>query len=507
MKSRITSGAYYDSVTLMNVARELSELEGIDDAAVVMGTQENRAILEASGLLTPEVASSSAADLAIAVRADDERAAGEAFSTADRLLAEGRAPGEARSHSARTLDGALKTEPGLNLALISVAGPYAGDVADEALDRGLHVMLFSDNVPLETEVALKRKAHDAGLLVMGPDCGTAILNGVPLGFANAVSWGPVGIVAASGTGLQEVSCFLSNEGVGVSQALGTGGRDVTDAVGGITFLDALEALGEDASTEIVLLVSKPPDPSVEESIRRAADGIGKPVVTVFRGASPSSANDAWTLAEAAAKTAALSRGETLDPDTAWRPTDDALLGFAKDIASARDGRQRYVRALMSGGTFASEAVVVFGNVGMTDVRANAGRGAKPLDDPLRSVGNTVVDMGADAFTVGRPHPMIDYSLRLRRLAEESRDAETAVVLLDVVLGYGANPDPASELEDAVRDASSRVAVVCSITGTERDPQVRSAVEKRLGRAGAFVMSSNEQACRLAGAVVRILGEN
>lgn len=508
LECRIKKGMYFDSVTLMNVGRDLSCMDGVDDAAVVMGTEENRNILRASGLLAPELADAAGSDLLVVVRASDAASAAAALAAVDTLLKRDRsAVGNSSTREPRSLGGALDVVPDANLALISVAGRYAGAVADEALDRGLHVMLFSDNVPLETEVALKRKAHDKGLLVMGPDCGTAIVNGSPLGFANAVSRGPVGIVAASGTGLQEISCLLSNDGVGISQALGTGSRDVNDAVGGVTFRDALLALGDDPETEVIVLVSKPPDPGVHAAVRETASKLGKPVVSVFLGAEPTSAMDARTLAGAAVKAAAVVRGEPVEDTLVVGPMYEALREFADDIASARSAGQRYLRALMSGGTFASEAVLLLARVGVPDVHANVcGKGAARLDDPLASVANTVVDMGADEFTVGRPHPMIDYSLRRKRLAAESKDPEVAVVLLDVVLGYGANPDPASELEDAVRDASSRVAVVCSITGTERDPQVRSVVERRLRRAGAVVMPSNEAACRLAGETVRTLGE-
>ncbi len=505
VECRIRKGAYFDSVTLMNVGRQLSGMDGVDDAAVVMGTEENKNILKASGLLTSELAGAAGSDLLIAVRADDAATAEAALAEVDGLLVRDRtAIDDASAREPRSLEGAVDMVPDANLALISVAGRYAGALADDALDRGLHVMLFSDNVPLDVEVSLKKKAHELGLLVMGPDCGTAIVNGAPLGFANAVSRGPVGIVAASGTGLQEVSCLLSNDGVGVSQALGTGGRDVSDAVGGVTFLDAMRALGNDPETSVLVLVSKPPDPGVVAAVRKTAAGLGKPVVSVFLGAEPSGTMDARTLAEAALKAAAVVRGEPVDVAAA-DPINDVIEEMADDIASSRGDGRRYVRALMSGGTFASEAVLLLGRMGVPDVHANvSGKGASRLEDPLTSVANTVVDMGADEFTVGRPHPMIDYSLRLKRIKAESNDPKTAVVLLDVVLGYGANLDPASELEDVVRDASSRVSVVCSITGTERDPQVRSVVETRLRRAGAVVMPSNEAACRLAGRIVLAL---
>ncbi|MBD3348630.1 MAG: acyl-CoA synthetase FdrA [Candidatus Eisenbacteria bacterium] len=512
LKTVIRSGAYADSVTLMKAARELSGMPGVDDAAVIMGTEENKAILRASGLLDESLESAGPTDMLVAVRAADGEAAAGALSAVDELLTGQRGgPDRESSRAPRSLETALAAHPELNLALISVAGRYAGGLAWEALERDLHVMIFSDNVPLETEVALKREAHEKGLIVMGPDCGTAIVNGAPLGFANVVSRGPVGIVAASGTGLQEVSCLLSESGAGISQAIGTGSRDVSDDVGGITFLDAIDALGCDADTQVIVLVSKPPDPSVHERIRRATGALDKPVVSVFLGTEPEGPYDARTLAEAAAKASDVALGGEAGADsgrgTLSRPKADERRERARGLASSVSAGRRYLRALMSGGTFASEAALVLGDMEIPDLCANVrGGGAARLEDPLRSVGNAVVDMGADEFTVGRPHPMIDYSLRVARIAEEARDPQTAVVLLDVVLGYGAHRDPASELEGVVRDVSSRVCVVCSVTGTERDPQVRSVVERRLRSAGASVMPSNEAAAGLAGEVVRMLGE-
>ncbi len=505
---RIKKGAYFDSVTLMNVARELSYMEGVADAAVVMGTDENRAILSAADLLTSEFENSSDTDLLIGVRAETDEIAEAALIAVDELLENVRGTvDDGEAFTPRSLDGALDVVPDANLALISVAGRYAGDVAARALDRGLHVMLFSDNVPLETEVELKTRAHGLGLFVMGPDCGTAIINGVPLGFANAVNRGPIGIVAASGTGLQEVSTLVSNLGSGISQAVGTGGHDVVNAVGGVTFLDGLEALADDAETEVIVLVSKPPDGEVLDRIRKKLAKIEQPVVSVFLGTEPEGPNGCRTLAEAAFRAVTVAVGR--EPDGVrglLLGGDDREAELVERIVAERSNGQRYVRALMSGGTFASEAEIVFADLGLNDVHSNVPSGrATKLDDPLRSVANTIVDLGSDEFTVGRPHPMIDYSLRVKRIAGEANDPDVAVILLDVVLGYGSNLDPASELDQVIRDAVSKVAVVCSITGTDRDPQNRRAVHEALEGAGAIIAGSNLSACRIAGLVARKLG--
>ena len=504
---QIRKGAYFDSVTLMRVGKELAGLPGVADAAIVMGTKSNRAILHSSGLLVPQFSGSGDTDLLIAVKAGTAKAAQAALAAAEGLLGKATRRTTASSEiQPASLDGALQVLPEANLALISVAGRYAGDVAMHALERGLHVMLFSDNVPLEQEIALKQFARKRGLLVMGPDCGTAIINGVPLAFANAVNRGSIGIVAAAGTGLQEVSCLISNAGAGISQAIGTGGRDVKQEVGGIMFIEALKALAKDEQTRVILLVSKPPHPQVMKRIERVTKTIRKPIVTLFVGASRKGAGPA-TLEEAALQAVALSQGQTTDAAPKQLAAGDAGLGELARREAVRIAKGRkYVRGLFSGGTFCAEAQILLRDM-LPAVYSNVPvKGVKQLRDSLVSQGNTVIDLGEDEFTVGRPHPMIDYSLRNRRILDEAADPTTAVILLDVVLGYGANPDPAAELADVLRKAGRKASVVCSITGTDQDPQNRSQVETALRRTGAIVMPSNAAACKLAGQIVLRLGQ-
>jgi FdrA protein len=500
---QIKKGAYFDSVTLMRVGKELATLPGVADAAVVMGTKSNQAILAASGLLSSQFKHAGDTDLLIAIKARTDKAAQGALAAVEALLAKATRK-SATSSEVRpvSLDGALKALPGANLAMISVTGRYAGDLAMRALESGLHVMLFSDNVSLEQEIALKQFARKRGLLVMGPDCGTAIINGVPLAFANAVNRGSIGIVAAAGTGLQEVSCIISNEGAGISQAIGTGGRDVKQEVGGIMFMEGLKALAQDDQTRVILLVSKPPHPQVLKRIEQVIKSIRKPVVALFIGATANVGGPA-NLEEAALQAVALAQGKT--PNAAAQrlaARDATLTELATREAARRKQGQQYVRGLFSGGTFCAEAQIIFKGL-LADVYSNAPvGGAKQLRDSLVSQKNTVIDLGEDEFTVGRPHPMIDYSLRNRRILEEAADPATAVILLDVVLGYGSNPDPAAELTPVLRKATRKVAVVCSITGTDQDPQNRSRVEKVLRKAGAIVMPSNAAACKLAGRIIQ-----
>lgn len=505
MAGQIRTGAYFDSVTLMRVGKEIAALPGVIDAAVVMGTESNRAILNSSGLLSARFDKASDTDLLVAVKGETETATQSALAAVDGLLKKTvhttTTGGESRPTS---LAGALHIIPGANLALISIAGRYAGDEAMRALENGLHVMLFSDNVPLEKEIALKKFAQKRGLLVMGPDCGTAIINGVPLAFANVVNRGNIGIVAAAGTGLQEVSCTISNAGAGISQAIGTGGRDVKQEVGGIMFLEGLKALARDAQTRVILLVSKPPHKDVLRRIEKLAKTIRKPIVTSFVGAATSGDGSA-TLEEAALIAVASALGQPRDKvSTRLVARDEEIRRIAKREAGKRKKHQKYVRGLFSGGTFCAEAQILFKTL-LTGVYSNAPVGnAKQLRDSLVSQKHSVIDLGEDEFTVGRPHPMIDYSLRNRRILAEAADPETAVILLDVVLGYGAHPDPAAELSSVVRQASRKVSVVCSITGTNRDPQNRGRVEAALRKSGATIMPSNAAACKLAGQIIQCL---
>lgn len=501
---KIKKGAYYDSVSLMNVGKALSAKPGVIDAAIVMGTKENAGILERSGLWQALFEDTTDSDLLIAVKAETEAVATAMLTEANELLAQSLKKSDTGGTAEQpwSLDGAIRILPEANLVLISVAGRYAAREAMKALERGLHVMLFSDNVSIEDELKLKQVAHRKGLLVMGPDCGTAIINGVPLAFANVVRRGSIGIVAASGTGLQEVTCIISNEGAGISQAIGTGGRDVKKDVGGIMFLDALRALADDEGTQVIVLLSKPPHESVVTEIQKLTAGISKPVIPFFLGAN----TGIGSLEEAALRAVAVAQGG--DPELVaqrLKLRDQELEELARREARMCKPGRRYVRGLFSGGTFCSEAQIIWKNW-IVPLYSNAPAGsAIRLKDVLQSEANTVIDLGEDEFTVGRPHPMIDYSLRNQRIREEAKDPETAVILLDIVLGYGSNMNPMEELRAVICEAASKTRVICSVTGTDQDPQNRKQIIAGLEAAGATVMPSNAAACKLAGYIIRELG--
>jgi succinyl-CoA synthetase alpha subunit len=500
----------------MLVARELVSLDGVGDAAVVMATEANKSILEAAGLLTDQAREATANDLVIAISAEDEAIADKALLQAESLLRKKVAAGEASDFRPRTIRSGVAASPGANLAVISVAGRYAADEAWEALHHGLHVLLFSDNVSLEDEIALKKYARDQGLLLMGPGAGTAILNGVALGFANVVPSGPVGIVSAAGTGLQEVSTLLARLGVGITQGIGTGGRDLNEKVGGIMMLEGIKALQDDPATEVIVLVSKPPSEEITRAILEQVDEGVKPPVVCFMGADidevtkMSDAIPAATLQEAALLAAQVAGKFDSDTEAMLEAEAVRLLEQAEALTARLSSDQRYLRGLFSGGTLCYEAQVIWKEMLAVPVYSNAPLpGGVVLEDSTQSQGHTAVDLGEEEFTVGRPHPMIDNDLRVRRLLREASDPQVGVIVLDVVLGYGAHPDPVSELGPAIEDAHQVAAgagreliVIASVTGTEEDPQVRSRQIAALERVGTIVCESNASASRLAGLLLK-----
>lgn len=497
----VWKSAYHDSVTLMRLAQGLEGLPGVVRAAAMMATPANLALLGQAGLLADSSEAARPTDLVIAVTADDAAPAeaAEALARATLESASGPAAPAARPRP-RTLGAGLRALPDATLALISVPGAYAGAEAAKALRAGLDVMLYSDNVPLETEVALKRLARARGRLVMGPDCGTAIVHGVPLGFANAVPRGRIGLAAASGTGLQEVVCLVAAAGEGISQAIGVGGRDLSDAVGGLAMEQALDVLASDPTTEVLGVIGKPPEPRVAERIAALASGLGKPCVAHFVGRptrQPGRLHLTATLEDCALAAVALARGETPRPVEFTAPNEARRL--AREAASALTPAQRFVRGVYSGGTLAWEALHLL-DARLDDVAPGVRGGGQA---------HRVVDLGDDAFTVGRPHPMIDGALRRERIVSEGRDPSTAVLLLDIVLGHGAHADPAADLLPAIEAARAEarrhggaLAVVASVCGTDADPQNRGLQAAKLAASGVVVMPSNAQAARLAALIAR-----
>ena len=489
--NEVRSGFYLDSVALMRLSREIAGLPGVIEAALMMGTPANKRIMADAGLLDESGKAAEVGDLVLGIRAESPSAAAAARDRAVSLLDAPRRRGESSGAAAwrpRTLRAAVESQPESNLALISVPGEFAAAEARKALRRGLHVMIFSDNVAVAEEVALKTEARAAGLLLMGPDCGTAIIDGVPLAFANKVPRGSIGLIGASGTGLQEISCLIARGGGGISQVIGVGGRDLSEAVGGITTLMALDALDADPETTHIVLVSKPPSAKVAARVMARIGASAKTFTVCFIGSEkfdlPENAVPAATL-RAAAEHALARAGNGAEIGA----------GFHAGSGSSRRREGRVV-GLFAGGTLAAEAQVVFRAAGEA-VASNA-----PIPGVARleaaSSDHAMIDLGADEHTLSRPHPMIDPSVRDRALQDALADPSVAVLLLDLVLGFGAHGDPAGHLAQTLhgRPAGGPV-IVASVTGTEDDPQPRGAQVATLERAGVLVAPSNAQAAELA----------
>jgi len=514
----IRRGAYYDSAFLMQLQRTLSDLPGVQDAGVVMGTPTNQDLLAAMDLLPAEARTAKPDDLLIVVRAGDEASARDALARVDDLLTR-RKSTQSADHRPQSIESAAALLPDAAWVLVSVAGRYAATVARDALRLGKHVFLFSDNVPVEEEIDLKQMASAQGLLVMGPDCGTAIINGVGLGFANKVRRGPIGVVAAAGTGLQHVTSRIHQLGGGVSFGIGTGGRDLSEKVGAVTFRQGLDVLARDPETKVIVLVSKPPAPKVADEMLALARNAPKPVVVDFIGRAASARqidnlyfaaglDDAARLAVELTEQSRAGECAPLTPQSWGEPGSPRSRGAGEGRFAAG---QRYLRGLFSGGTLAYEAQYLLRDY-LPRVRANA-----PLDkedripNSLTSQEHTIIDLGEDEFTVGRLHPMMDNELRIRRLFQEANDPEVAVIMLDVVIGYGSHPDPASELAPAIARAKAAAAaagrhleVVAVVTGTDEDPQNLANQISQLKNAGAWVDTSHEAVVRYAGRLLRAL---
>ncbi|MDT0186603.1 FdrA family protein [Microbacterium sp. ARD31] len=479
----LRSGAYADSVTLLQVSRAVQATPGVVAAQVAMATGLNLEVLEGMGF---DIPASSPNDMVVALRLDDDADVATALAAVDAALAPTRpGTGDTTVAPPRTTGAALRRAGRGAIALVSVPGASATVEAMDALEAGHDVMVFSDNVPVAEEVALKTYAASRGALVMGPDCGTAVIDGVGLGFANAVRPGRIGLVAASGTGCQQLLALLhhagaTHDGVGVRHALGVGGRDLSAAVGGTSTREALRRLDADPDVDLVVVVSKPPAPEVAEALARDAEALGTPVELGLLGRGQ---RDLTTVAEAVLARLGLEAPQ-------W-PVHGV------DHTAAATGP--LLRGLFVGGTLCDEAMLM-ATEALGPVRSNI-----PLSDDL-ALGDellvdqhTMVDFGDDALTQGRAHPMIDPTLRNEQLARAAADPGTGVILLDLVLGHGAEPDPASLLAPAIEAARAEraIPVVVSLVGTDLDPQGLDATRDALVAAGAEVHLSNASATRRA----------
>jgi succinyl-CoA synthetase alpha subunit len=488
----------------MSVSTKANALDGVEQAFTAMGTEMNKGVLDNLGLLTEELRAAESGDLMIVLVAADG-ADPDALVTEIEDLLTRKAPASADGGQVtyRTVTSAAEGIPGANLAVIAVNGSYAAREARKALESGLHVMMFSDNVAVEDEIALKNLAHDKGLFMMGPDCGTAIINNIALCFGNKVRPGNVGIVAASGTGSQEVSVRVHALGGGVSQLIGTGGRDLSEQVGGIMMVDGIRALAADPATDVIVLVSKPPAPSVEKKVLAEVAAAGKPVVVWFIDGSEEAVTAAGGHFAAGSLQAATKAVELAGIAPAATEDFDAETAASAVVARLAEG-QKYVRGLFCGGTLCDETMYAVRDAGL-DVFSNIQKNADfRLPAGSASRGHTFLDFGDDDFTNGRPHPMIDPALRIERIVEEAKDPEVAALVMDFVLGFGSHEDPVGttlpaieEAQRTAKEAGRHLEVIAYVLGTDLDTPSVAAQTAALRAAGVTVTLSSTETGQFA----------
>ncbi len=495
---------FRDSIQLMRLTEDVKKLEGVDDAVVSMGTDTNRRLLSELGLLASESKGAGDSDMIIAVLVKSGFDGREVMGRVENLvMAPPKASGGPRTQVLHSISSALERLPKANLAVVSLPGKQAFEPSMELLRSGVNVHLFSDHVPMEQEIELKRFASSRGLLVMGPGAGTSIINGVGLGFANSVRRGDVGIVASAGTGIQEVSSMLDNIGLGVSAALGVGGTDVSEQVGGLMMKDCLGLLEKDKGTRLIIIIAKTPKDTVIREVMSYVEGkTSKPVITCFLGLDPPSTRGervsyAKTLHSAVHKAARASGREAEKEYEKKLGMSFEDLSRSSSKPSGSMGGRRFVRGLYSGGTLAHETLLIFREI-LGEAYSNTPLSANfELPDPNVSIDNSVVDLGDEFFTAGRAHPMIDPTLRKLRIAQEAKDPKVAAIMLDVVLGYGSSPDPGGALVGAIKEATrpsgssrDRVALMAHICGTQSDPQSFEEQSDKLDEAGVVLFPSN-----------------
>jgi FdrA protein len=508
---------FRDSIQLMRITEDAKKLPGVVDAVVSMGTDTNMLLLKQLGLLASEGEGAHDGDLIVAVKVGQGQDSGKVMESVVQLVmspGSGAGAPEGASETYYSIDSAVKHLPGANLAIVSLPGNQAFDPTMELLKHGINVHLFSDHVSRDEEAKLKQYATSNGLLVLGPGAGTSIVNGVGLGFANVVKRGGVGIVASAGTGLQEVSVLLDRVGLGVSHGLGVGGSDVSNEIGGVMMKDCLRLLEADDRTEVIMLVAKTPSDKVMQSVMKfVGDNLRKPVVACFLGLDAPATQGgrvkyAKTLHSALSIVCSISKGDAPSQfKEVISMSPQKLKEMSLEMSSRLSSQQKYVRALYSGGTLAHETLLIYREL-IGEAYSNTPLSkAFDLQDPTKSKGNTVIDLGDEFFTSGRPHPMIDPTLRKLRILEEAKDPSTAAILLDIVLGYGSSSDPGGSLTGAISDAKAGakkdgrdLIVMAHICGTESDPQSLSSQAERLSKSGVVLFPTNAQMA-LASALV------
>jgi succinyl-CoA synthetase alpha subunit len=497
----IRKNEYFDSVFLMGINKRLSAYSGVEQTAVLMGTEANKRLLADIGIAGADIEAAQANDLVVAVVAETGKIVREVIDSFDDIL--GDLAAGSRTSDVHTIAAAFDRKPNANLVVFSIPGEFVANEARKALATGLNVFIFSSNVPMEQELALKQLGRERNLLVMGPDCGTSILNGIGIGFANAVRRGPIGAVGPSGTGLQEFTSQIHNAGAGISHAIGTGGNDLSEAIGGLTTIAALQRLEADPQTEVIAIIAKPPGKKTLAKLEDEAGKLTKPLIGCFLGIPKETDSESgvfqWasTIDEAAANAlsaAGIQPGESIGGGARLSKKDPGA------IRAAWLPDARYLRGIFAGGTFSYQAQHILHEAKIPVYSNGPIRAEFKLDDPDIGREHSVIDMGDEQYTLGKPHPMIDGSERGKRILREAADPSVAILLLDFILGYNASSDPVGELLEPLKEAQAlrcksggELTIVASVCGTPEDPQDMDLQVEMLEENDVIVFKSSAQA--------------
>jgi FdrA protein len=515
IRTIIRENDYHDSVFLMNIAEQVQGVEGLKQIVIVMGTETNKTLLRDLGMLDFQASAATTNDMIIAIEVEKEEMIEEILIKINNLLSQ-KPKKDKETMNFPSLEMALRDSPEVNLALISVPGEFAANEAKKVVMKGINAFIFSDNVPIAEELELKNLASSKGVFVMGPGCGTSLINGIAIGIMSAVRPGPIGIVGASGSGIQTIAALIDRSGLGISQAIGTGGRDLSDEVGGITMMQGIEFFEADGNTKVLVIVSKPPGPKTLNRILERISRCRKPVVINILGGDrelleKSGSISASTLEEAAIQAVNQVKGESTGKSVRkYVPLsrNKKTISLINSEINKFGSQQKYLRGLFCGGTLCEEAILIlkdfidnlYSNVSLPD--------CLPLRDVNTSHENCLIDMGAEEFTRGKPHPVLEPEILKPRLWKEGSDPEVAVVLLDFILGYGAHPDPAGVLAETItlikeraKEENRHLSIVASVCGTENDPQNLYNQENKLRESDVIVMPSSAKAAFLSGLII------